>query len=203
MKKIDLNNYSKEDTAVYIIDMNNGFAKEGNLYSPNVEALIGDMVEFLYEVRKRKIKVIAVNDRHEPNDEEFENHAPHCIDGTVECETVDEIQPLVDKEYSKNTTNALLSLDCETHFKNIKTVIIIGCVTDICIKQFAIALKKYFAEANLDVGVIVIEDLVTTYDIKGHEAITFHNDAISEMEANGVEILNFKKQQVFPKVYQK
>jgi nicotinamidase-related amidase len=203
MKKMDLNEYKKEDTVICIIDMNNGFAKKGNLYSPNVEALIPNMVDFLYEMRKKGVTVITINDSHDENAREFKVYPSHCIKGTVECDTVSELKGFVDQGYYKNSTNALLAIDYKNLFVEREKVVVIGCVTDICIKQFAITLNKYFDEFNLDKKVIVIEDLVTTFDMEGHEAGIFHQNAIMEMQLNGIEIVNYKAQQRFEKVYEK
>ncbi len=203
MNKLNLKDYKNDETVIYVIDMNNGFAKKGNLYSPNVKGLIPNMVDFLYQARKTGIEIVSINDRHKENDIEFKIFPPHCIVGTKECETVREIRPLVDKEYYKKTTNALLAINPKIMFKGKKTVIIVGCVTDICIKIFAIALKKYFEENNLDIKVIVIEDLVTTFDMEGHEAEQFHNNAIQEMIACGIEVVTFKEKQQFGKEHVK
>ncbi|MDD2490214.1 MAG: isochorismatase family protein, partial [Bacilli bacterium] len=104
-------------------------------------------------------------------------------------------------EYYKNSTNAILAIDYQNLFKDKQNVIVIGCVTDICIKHFAITLNKYFDQFNLNKKVIVIEDLVTTFDMLNHDAAIFHQQAITEMVNDGVEVVNYKEPQQFNKTY--
>ena len=54
--------YKRQD--LFIVDINNGFAKGGALYSPRIESLINPIVNFTKSVSKDIRSIIAFTDYH-------------------------------------------------------------------------------------------------------------------------------------------
>ena len=53
-----MNSLKIQNTMVFIVDMNNGFAKSGALYSPRVEALINPIENFAKSISKKVKSII-------------------------------------------------------------------------------------------------------------------------------------------------
>ena len=78
--------------------------------------------------------------------------------------------------------------------RNLKEVILNGCLTDICVKNGGITLKNYFDQMNRDVKVIVEEAGVDTYDAPGHNREEVQERSLRDMETNG--LIRVKKYEV-------
>lgn len=182
-------------TAIFVIDMINGFAKQGALYSPRVEALIGRLDAFLSGVRHAQ--KIAFADCHEPDSLEFAGYPPHCVAGTAECEVVPELAGYMDLVIPKNTTNGFLEMGLVEWLHNnlaVDQYVVVGDCTDICVYQFAVGMRTFFNHNHMDKRVIVPVDLVDTYDIPGvHSAPLMHLTALCSMAGNGVELVRVGK----------
>ena len=50
-------------------------------------------------------------------------------------------------------------------YENVEDIEVVGCCTDICIQNFAIALRNFFDELNMDVEIIVPKNAVETFHI--------------------------------------
>ena len=92
LSDLDLNN-----TDLFIVDINNGFAKGGALYSPRIESLINPIVNFTKSVSKDIRSIIAFTDYHTNESVELLNYPTHCIKDTIECEIVDELKSIDNK----------------------------------------------------------------------------------------------------------
>ena len=180
--------YTKDNTTIFSIDMNNGFAKAGSLYSEKIQDLIQPTAEFFKTAKEKGIKIIGITDTHLENALEFSSYPAHCILGTPECEIVEELSIYMDEILMKNSTNAFFSVP--TSYESGHNYIITGCCTDICIFQFATTLKAYFNENQIDSNVIVIEPLVDTFHMDGHDADLFNAFFIKSLESSGVEIFS-------------
>ena len=78
---------------------------------------------------------------------------------------------------------------------NLKTVIIVGCCTDICIQNFAIALRNFFDELNMKVEIIVPQNAVETYHIPNiHDREESNKRAYETMENNGIKLIKNMKE---------
>ena len=60
----NLADYDLSKTALFIVDINNGFAKEGTLYSDRIKALINPIYEFVKPLEDKLNKIIAFTDTH-------------------------------------------------------------------------------------------------------------------------------------------
>ena len=147
------------NTALIIVDMINGFAKEGALQSPRVKDIIPSIVSLSVKCVHSNIQKLAFADAHTDASPEFESYPPHCVVGSSESEIVDEIKDVGGyRLIPKNSTNGFL----EEAFQNwlednahIDHFIVVGDCTDICIQQFAVTLKTWFNKANKKSRIIV------------------------------------------------
>lgn len=189
----DISAFDANETIVVMIDMINGFCKFGALSSPNVEKLIPQMGEFLDLCIKSNIPILSYQDAHEDeNAVEFRYYPSHCIKGSDESRLVDELQrPQIQTIY-KNSTNGFLAKNPLELYKNAKNILLIGCVTDICVRDFSSTMSKYLQEKNINGDVFVVENLVDTYDIADiHDRQVEHVLALYHLKSSGVKFLRF------------
>lgn len=189
---IDITDYSKESTLVVMIDMINGFAKFGPLSSPNVDAMIPRMGQFLDQTIHQGIPVVSYRDAHQEDAEEFGSFPPHCVSGSEESKLVDELERDVLIDITKNSTNGFLATNPLELVNGpaIQDIFVMGCVTDICVRDFATTLNKYLQETNQKATVYVIENLVDTYHIEGfHDRDVEHTLALYAMKQSGIQLV--------------
>ncbi|CEN23130.1 isochorismatase family cysteine hydrolase [Paraclostridium sordellii] len=187
-KKINELNLSK--TMLFIIDMNNGFAKKGALYSDRVEALINPITNLAKILEAKNCEIIAFTDSHNKDSIELRSYPTHCLENDYESKIVDEISTIKNlKVIPKNSTNGFFCLE-DKNFKNIDNIIVVGDCTDICIYQFVVTLKAYFNQNNIDKNIIVPMNLVDTYHIDNiHNAEIMNIVFLNSMIQNGVEVI--------------
>lgn len=188
-----LENFNHNDTLVVMVDMVNGFCKFGALSSVHVEKLIPKMSMFLDECIDKSIPILAYQDSHTSNKAvEFDFYPPHCISGSSESEIVDELQRKELHVKPKNSTNGFLAFNPLDEFKNARNFLVIGCVTDICVRDFSTTMSKYLQQNNIKGRVYVIENLVDTYEIDGiHNREVEHLLALYQMKSTGVSFLRY------------
>ncbi len=191
----DWNLYSPEETVIVMVDMINGFAKYGPLSSPYVDNMIPQIGRFLDEAIVRDIPIISYRDAHPDDTAEFRFFPPHCLDGSGESDLVPELERKELIDIKKNSTNGFLAQNPLTVISkpsSIKSVLVIGCVTDICIRDFATTMNKYFQEINQKADVILIENLIDTYDIEGiHDRQSEHLLALYQMSQAGIKMFRY------------
>ena len=75
---------------------------------------------------------------------------------------------------------------------HLKEISIVGCCTDICIANGAIALSNYLDQQNRNVDIIVHQDATATYD-EEHRQV-YIDAAYLLMEQKGIQLVkNFRK----------
>lgn len=195
-KTIDLNLLDRDKTALFIVDMVVGFVHSGALSSPRVAAIANNIAEL--NEKTKGYKKIFFLDNHEKDSQEFRYFPAHCIKGTEEAELIPELRTNNSEDSNiyfieKNSTNGFHSKEFQDWLKKyedeVDNYIITGCVTDICVLQFALSLKSYFNEKNKDKRVIVPENCVETYDGGSHDGYLMHLFALYNMHISGIEIV--------------
>lgn len=190
---LQLKDLHRRQTALVIVDMVNGFAREGALKSSRVEELIPEITELSRKCDKFQISKLAFADCHRISSPEFDAYPKHCMVGTYEGEIVDEIKEVGGYTLiQKNSTNGFLEEEFQKWLKEnqqINTFITTGDCTDICIQQFAITLKTWFNMQNKKVRVIVPINAVETYDLGLHEGELMNVMALYNMIINGIEVV--------------
>ena len=102
--------FAQNNTAVIVIDMINGFAREGALQSERVENLIAPVSQLMEKFRYFPMIVFA--DSHPSDSPEFNSYPPHCLAGSSESEVVEELKDKVPYQLiKKNSTNGFLTTD--------------------------------------------------------------------------------------------
>ena len=100
--------------------------------------------------------------------------------------------------FLKNSTCALFApgmMETLMEMANLKRIIIVGCCTDICIQNFALALRNFLDELNIDVEIIVPKNAVETYDIPEiHDRKKYNERAYSVMNDGGIKLVKTMKE---------
>jgi len=185
--------FNPNKTALIIVDVINGFTKEGALSSSRVIEIIPNVKRLMNSAISNNIKMVAFADCHAPNCSEFESFPPHCIDGTSECEVVDELKEVGNYTLiKKNSTNGFHAPDFQKFLSenpNIDTFIVCGDCTDICVLNFCLTLQTKFDQDNKPCGIIIPIDCVETYDAPKHYSELMNVMALKLMENAGVNIV--------------
>lgn len=168
---------------LFVVDMVNGFVKEGNMHDTKIMSIVESIQE---ECEKHESRIF-IADTHKKDAIEFKSFPEHCIEGTSESEIIDELKPYVTTILEKNSTNAFHVLD-KTILNQYDSVMLVGCCSDICVMQFALSLKTYFNQMNMTQQVIVKESGIATYDAPYHKASEYHQMAINMMSQSGIII---------------
>jgi len=193
LENLDIKELDSRKTGLIMIDMTNGFAREGALKSERVEALIPEIMKLSSLCDSYKVKKVALTDYHKPDSREFDSYPPHCIEDTMECEVVEEIKGLGGYELiRKNSTNGFLESGFEKWMKANKEIdcfILTGDCTDICILQLATSLKAWFNQKEKASRIIVPISGVDTYELGIHNGDLMNVMSLYNMMINGVEIV--------------
>ena len=196
---IKLNNVEEfcidNKSVLFIIDMNNGFAKSGPLSSKRVEKLIPSIVEDVEIFNSFNSPIIAFTDSHKKECLEFKSYPIHCLENSYESEIVDEIKQFNNiMIIKKSSTNAFLEEETKKYIDSFvrdgyKNFVLCGCITEVCVKQFAQTLKAYLNVINKDINVIVPINSVDTYDSPEHNADIINLFSFYEMKSCGIKIV--------------
>ena len=93
-----------------VVDMVNGFVKEGALADGYIKHIIGEIEKLVLKYKGDKDKEVAfVRDAHSEDASEFKKFPVHCIDGTYESEIIDELKAysLDSLVYKKNARSVM------------------------------------------------------------------------------------------------
>ena len=192
MKKKNLEEIKK---LLIVVDMVNGFVREGAMASENIEHIVPEVERLVKEFTESDENQVAfVKDTHEKNAREFKRYPVHCLRGTSESENVEELRKYenVALIHEKNSTSAIFPnglLENINKMKKLEEVVITGCCTDICVINLAIPLQNYFDEHNRDIPIVVPENAVETYDADWHNAKEWNDMAFKFMNQAGIKLV--------------
>ena len=190
---IALSTLPADRTALVVIDMVNGFAREGTLSSPRVASLIPKVARLMEKCKEMGMPILAFADTHSDCSPEFGSYPRHCLSGTQEPEVVDELKAVGGYTLiAKNSTNGFLEEPFREWIRahhEIGNLVVIGDCTDICVEQMSISLKAHFNRLNLPSRVMVVADAVDTFDTPTHIGDFMHIVALYFMMQSGVEVI--------------
>ena len=193
--------------AILSVDVTNGFCKAGALASPRVNNIVPPIIQLLTTAWQTGVRQMVLSqDTHEPDAVEFTTWPPHCIRGTEEAETVDEIKslPFFDRMVylPKNSLSSVLKTDFSTWLVDhpeLDTFVIVGDCTDLCIYQMAMHLRLDADANQLKRQILVPADCVQTYDFptaaalqvgaKPHPGDIVHEFFLYHLALNGIEVV--------------
>ena len=189
----DLKEYKK---MLYVVDMVNGFVKEGVLHDEHIKGAIPEQIKLIKKMLEEGEGFAFIKDCHTEDCVEFKTFPPHCIKGTSEAELVDELKIFEEEAfvYEKNSTSAMFAPNLIEHLnlmENLEEVIGVGCCTDICDLNFFIPLKNYFNQMNRDVTIFAVKNGMDTYHIPGvHDREEYTNMTYKLMEQAGIILVD-------------
>ena len=177
---------------IFVIDMVNGFVKEGALADSRINHIVPNLICLMEQLACRNVFVC---DSHPPHTREFDTFAPHCMIGSKEAEVIDELQPYIKRIMKKNSTNAFHAQDFLSFLKeemdSYRDIIVTGCCTDLCVLQFVLTLQSWLNEHNKkEYRIIVPKNCVETYDIPDLHSASYWNEvAFNLMKMNGILVV--------------
>lgn len=177
-----------------IVDMVNGFVKEGALADPSIMRIVPKIEQLIVEFKKLNYPIVAFKDCHTKESSEFNAFPAHCLAGSEEVELVDALKKYENdfEVFEKNSTSGLFVPAFYEKMLNsdVNEVVITGCCTDICVLNLAIPLKNLFNQLNRNIDVVVIKDAVDTYHISNiHDRDEYSDIAFRLMAQAGVKII--------------
>ncbi len=195
-----------ERCAVISVDVIKGFCSIGPLASPRVAGIVSPIALLLRNAWDNKVrKILFLQDTHEPDAVEFDAYPPHCVRGTEEAETVDELRALpffqeitiMEKNSISSGLNTGLN-DWLAGHPEVDVFIVVGDCTDLCTYQLAMHLRLDANARQLQRRVILPVDCVDTYNMPfekaeaigaiPHPASFIHAVFLHNLHLNGVEI---------------
>ena len=190
-----MKNLEEVKEAIFVIDMNQGFCEKGELADPTIKGIVPNIRKILRDGLKRNSALFFVNDKHTEDSVEIKRYADHCTT-LEEQKTIKELhvfEEYADRIFYKNSTCALFApgmMEMLLQMKNIKKIVITGCCTDICIMNFAVALRNFMDEWNVDVDIVVPKNAVDTFHIPNvHEREEANQFGCRVMESNGIRLV--------------
>ncbi len=182
-----------------IVDMVNGFVREGVLHDEKIAEVIPRQIELIKEARNKGYLVVFVKDTHDEDATEFKRFGDtqHCVRGTSEAELVDELKSYETEDdtisIEKNSTSFMEAPSFRNLIQglvNLKRVDVAGCCTDICDFNGTMGLANYFDEHNRDVEINVHTDAIKTYSEE--ERAVYVNAAYLLMTQQGIQLVKKK-----------
>lgn len=155
-----------------IVDMVNGFVREGALHDEEIARVIPRQIELIKEAKAKGYAVVFFKDTHDKDAAEFERFGggKHCVKGTKEAELVDELKPFADDEdtfvFEKNSTSFMEAPGFRKFIKeqiNMNEYDVAGCCTDICDFNGMMGLANYLDQWNRKHIIRAHEDAMATY----------------------------------------
>lgn len=180
-----------------VVDMVNGFVREGGLHDKYIEHTIARQLELIEEYQKENELIIFIKDTHELDSVEHNRFGDikHCIKGTNEAELIDEFKIYENDKnvltFEKNSTSfreAPGFIEAINEAENITEFDVVGCCTDICVANGVISTMNYFDQINRQVEVRVHEDATETFGTKERRE-EYSNAAYLLMSQQGAKIV--------------
>ena len=194
LPELSLSGLDPDKSLLVIVDIVNGFVREGAMASPLVEDIILPVVSLMEKCQDKKIPSVAFADCHAADCAEFASFPPHCVKNTSESEIVDEIKKAGGYTLiEKNSTNGFHEKSFTDYLdgkSGVDTFIVTGDCTDICVMQFCLTLKTRYTAQNKNIRIIIPVNCVETYDAPWHDADFTNIAAYKLMKDSGIEFVS-------------
>ncbi|MEY8380426.1 cysteine hydrolase family protein [Ileibacterium valens] len=184
--------------AIIVVDMVNGFIKEGKLSDPYIARTVQPIINLIANTNHVRQDLLFVTDCHQEGCLEFETFPVHCLEGTSESQVIDELKDYVTDTnvFKKNSINTFTAPGFSDWLNAIKApadLVVTGCCTDLCILQLVLSLQSWINQnEKRNMRVIVPVNCVDTYDAEfsSHKAKKMNKFALKNMEANGIKVIS-------------
>ena len=182
-----------------VVDMVNGFVREGVLHDSMIADVIPRQIELIKEAKAKGDLIVFIKDTHDEEAVEFKRfgNTKHCVRGTSEAELVDELKVFEDDEdtisIEKNSTSYMEAPEFRElifGLNNLERVDVIGCCTDICDFNGTMGLANYLDQHNRNVEINVHTDAVATYAQESRK--NYVDAAYLLMEQQGIQLVKKK-----------
>lgn len=193
---MEIKNLKMYEGCLIVVDMVNGFVREGVLHDEEIGKIIPRQIELIKEAKNEGKLIVFIRDTHDENSVEFERfgNTTHCLDNTSENELVDELKVFENGEdtitIKKNSTSFMEAPEFRElmeYQKDLNEFDIVGCCTDICVVNGTLGLANYLDEWNRSHTIRVHEDAIATY---GEEARGNYVDAAKLLlEQQGAQLV--------------
>ena len=179
-----------------VVDMVNGFVREGVLHDEKIADVIPRQIELIKDAKSRGDLIVFIKDTHDENAVEFKRFGgtKHCVRGTSEANLVDELLPFENDEdtisIEKNSTSFMEAPEFRNliaELYNIERVDVVGCCTDICDFNGTMGLANYCDQTNRNVELNVHTDAVATYAQDARK--NYVDAAYLLMEQQGIQLV--------------
>lgn len=191
-----------------VVDMVNGFVNFGALADNKINKITPKIIKLIESAKKNGMDIVAFRDCHIENDEEFNTYPVHCLKGSEESQLIPELK-LYEKDMiliDKNTTNGFNTTKFQKLLleNNYENVYVVGCCTDICVKDFVTSYMNYLKNINrfavnfdnmnsyINTKIHVVSDACYTFDGLYHNAEQMHNSSIEYMKNIGANIVTIE-----------
>lgn len=126
-------------SAVLVVDMLNDFFEEGGrMVLPGGKVLYEPIGRLLEGARATGMPIFWLNQHLRPDDTLFNKRVPHCLVGTWGAEIVDAL-PVGEEDYiiPKRRYSGFFQTDLDLYLRehDIRHVIVVGVVTNICVRS--------------------------------------------------------------------
>ncbi len=183
-------------SCLIVVDMVNGFVREGVLHDEEIAKVVPRQIELIKEARNKGSVIVFIKDTHDENAVEFERfgNTKHCVRGTKEAQLIDEFLPYEDDEdtitIEKNSTSFMEApkfREVAYEAENIEVVEAIGCCTDICVVNGMMGYANFCDQHNRNVEFKVHTDAIATYaEVDRQEYV---NAALLLMAQQGIQLV--------------
>ncbi len=211
LEPISLHSLTKEPGRLALIstDMIQGFCDEGPLASERVRRLKQPVRQLFIDCHAAGVEqFVLLQDTHHPETPEFEAWPVHCVDGTEESRTIEELRTLPFASqfavFEKNSLSPSIGTGFEEWLEErpeINTAIVVGNCTDLCVYQFAMYLRMRANAFNISgFRVVVPAQAVDTYDLStekaesagtfAHPGELYHRLFLHHLALNGLEVVS-------------
>lgn len=185
--------FDPRTTALIVVDMVNEFFEPGGkMILEGGTAMYPAMNRLLDAAHEAKVPVFYTNQWLRPDDALFKKRTPHCIAGTWGAQVVDALhQSPDDIVVHKRRYSAFYQTDLDLYLqeRDIKSVIVTGTVTNICVRSTVH--DAYFMGYDVYVPVECVAATsgaaqeVTLYDIETHYGtVTTLDEVLARLKQN-------------------
>lgn len=193
LPSVSLSEFDPSRTVLLLVDLVKGFLSEGPLSDPAIQEIARPVRNLTEVCRDAGIAAAAFVDCHCSDAAEFSAFPPHCIEGTPEAELIPELAGLSLPCYPKNSTNGFFCPDFQRDLiqhPQVRTFLVVGDCTDICVMQFCLTLKTYFNQKNQESRVVVPMEAVDTFHAPGHHRDYMNTAALKFLLGAGIEVVS-------------
>lgn len=203
-----------ESVYLVFVDIIRGFCDEGALASERVRKMVEPVRSLADAFLEKGVpggNLLFLQDDHPQDAVEFTAFPPHCVRGSGEEETVEELRPLVEQAgaqvFRKNATSGMFGVNPDgepfhaylrRQFTRPITFLLLGDCTDLCIYQNAMGIRLLANQDQAQVRVIVPQSHVQTYDLPvtvarergglAHDGDLMDQIFLYHMLLNGIEV---------------